>query len=186
MSLLDTYKNEIIEKIMREQKYLNIHSVPKLVKITINVSLKEALTDKKVLDTVSAQLAQITGQKPVVTKAKKAIATFKLRAGDSIGVMVTLRGKKMWDFYEKLVNIALPRVRDFQGVPLNSFDGHGNYSLGIKEQIVFPEIEYDKIDKIRGLEVTVSTSTKDDEAARKLLKLLGMPFKHLPAGRQES
>lgn len=177
MSLIDTYKNEIIKKMMDEEKYKNIHAVPKLEKITINVSLKEALIDKKVLDTVSNQLSQITGQKPIITKAKKAIATFKLRAGDSIGVMVTLRGKKMWDFFEKLVGIALPRVRDFQGTSLNSFDGHGNYSLGIKEQIVFPEIEYDKIDKIRGLEVTLSTSAADDETAKKLLKYLGMPFK---------
>lgn len=177
MSLLDTYKKEIIKKMMDEEKYKNIHVVPKLVKITINVSLKEALIDKKVLDTVSSQLSQITGQKPVVTKAKKAIATFKLREGDLVGIMVTLRGKKMWNFFEKLVNIALPRVRDFQGISLNAFDGHGNYSLGIKEQIVFPEIEYDKIDKIRGLEVTLSTSTADDESARKLLKYLGMPFK---------
>lgn len=177
MNLLDTYKNEIVNKMMREEKYKNIHQVPKILKITLNVSLKEALTDKKVLDTVSSQLSQITGQKPVVTKAKKAIATFKLREGDPVGIMVTLRGKKMWDFFEKLVGIALPRVRDFQGISINAFDGHGNYSLGIKEQIVFPEIEYDKIDKIRGLEVTISTSTNDDETARKLLKYLGMPFK---------
>lgn len=185
MSLLDNYKNEIVKKMMDEEKYKNIHAVPKLIKITVNVSLKEALTDKKVLEAVSSQLSQITGQKPVITKAKKAIATFKLRAGDSIGIMVTLRGKKMWDFFEKLVNIALPRVRDFQGISLNAFDGHGNYSLGIKEQIVFPEVEYDKIDKIRGLEVTISTSTNNDETSRKLLKYLGMPFKNLPAGRQE-
>jgi large subunit ribosomal protein L5 len=177
MSLQDTYKKEIIKKLMDEEKYQNVHQVPKLTKITLNISLKEALTDKKVLEAVSSQLSQISGQKPVITKAKKAIATFKLREKEPIGVMVTLRGKKMWDFFEKLIGIALPRVRDFQGVPVTSFDGHGNYSLGIKEQIVFPEIEYDKIDKTRGLEVTISTSSNNDEGARKLLKYFGMPFK---------
>lgn len=177
MSLLDTYNNEIAKKLMDEGEYKNVHQVPKITKITLNVSLKEALTDKKVLEAVSGQLAQISGQKPVVTKAKKAIATFKLRIGDSIGEMVTLRGKKMWDFFEKLIGIALPRVRDFQGVPTTSFDGNGNYSLGLKEQIVFPEIEYDKIDKVRGLEITISTSSPNDEGARKLLKYFGMPFK---------
>jgi large subunit ribosomal protein L5 len=176
MSLQEIYKNEIVKKMMEEEKIENIHQIPKISKISINVSLKEALTDKKVLDAVSSQIAQITGQKPVVTKARKAIATFKLRIGDPIGVMVTLRNKKMWDFLEKLIGVALPRVRDFQGTPIASFDGNGNYSLGIKEQIVFPEIEYDKVDKIRGLEVTISTSTKSDDLAKKLLKHLGMPF----------
>lgn len=177
MSLIDIYKNKIVEKMLKEENYKNIHAVPKVEKITINVSLKEALIDKKVLEAVSGQIAQITGQKPVVTKAKKAIAAFKLRAGDSIGLMVTLRGKRMWSFLERLINIALPRVRDFQGISYKAFDGHGNYSLGIREQIVFPEIEYDKIDKIRGLEITISTSAENDESARKLLTYIGMPFK---------
>lgn len=177
MSLIDIYKKEIVEKMLKEENYKNIHAVPKVEKITINVSLKEALIDKKVLEAVSGQIAQITGQKPVVTKAKKAIAAFKLRAGDSIGLMVTLRGKRMWSFLERLINIALPRVRDFQGISYKAFDGHGNYSLGIREQIVFPEIEYDKIDKIRGLEITISTSAENDESARKLLTYIGMPFK---------
>lgn len=177
MSLQETYNKEISKKLMEEEKFKNIHQIPKILKITLNVSLKEALTDKKVLDAVVSQLSQITGQKPVITKAKKAIATFKLRAGDSIGVMVTLRGKKMWDFLEKLITITLPRVRDFQGVPNDSFDGNGNYSLGLREQIVFPEIEYDKIDKIRGLEITIRTKSLNNEHAKKLLKYLGMPFK---------
>lgn len=154
----------------------NIMATPKLVKIVVNVGVKEALTDKKVLDHVSAQLAAICGQKPVINKAKVSIATFKLRKGEPVGVSVTLRGRKMHDFFERLVSIVLPRVRDFHGVSPNSFDKSGNYSLGIMEQIVFPEIEYDKIDRIRSLEVTIVTTAEDKDQGLKLLTALGMPF----------
>ncbi len=149
----------------------------KLIKIIVNVGLKEALVDKKVLENASEQLAAITGQKPLVTKARKAIAAFKLRAGLPIGMMVTLRGERMFDFFDKLVNIVLPRIRDFQGLSPDSFDGQGNYTLGMKEQVVFPEIEYDKVEKLRGLEIVVVTSAKNDEEGRELLRSLGMPFR---------
>ena len=156
---------------------MNIMAKPKLEKIVINVGIKEAIADKKVLEKAIEQLGIITGQKPIITKAKKAIATFKLREGDEIGLKVTLRGKKMQDFFIKLVAIVLPRVRDFRGVSLKSFDGKGNYSLGFKEQIVFPEIDYGKIDRIRGLEITICTTAKNDEDGKNLLQELGMPFK---------
>lgn len=151
-------------------------AVPKLLKVVVSVSTKEALTEKKVLDIVSEQLAQITGQKPIIKNAKKSVAAFKLREGQPIGVVVTLRSKKMYEFIEKMIRIVFPRVRDFRGVPANSFDGKGNYSIGFREQIVFPEIEYSKIDKIRGLEVTIVTSARSDKEGRALLKALGMPF----------
>lgn len=154
----------------------NIMAKPRLQKVVLNVGAKEALTDKKVLDIISADLAAITGQKPAIRLAKKSIANFKLREGQPIGVMVTLRGKRMRDFLTKLFNITLPRVRDFHGVPVSGLDGQGNYTLGIKEQIVFPEIDYGKIDKIRGLEITIVTTARDNDQAMAFLKELGMPF----------
>ena len=155
---------------------MNIMEKPRLIKIVVNIGTKEAMTDKKILDIVSADLAAITGQKPAVRLAKKSIANFKLREGQPVGVAVTLRSRKMIDFFEKLVTIALPRVRDFHGVPVSGFDGRGNYTLGIREQIVFPEIDYGKIDKIRGLEITIVTTARNDKEGMALLKALGMPF----------
>ena len=154
----------------------NIMAIPKLMKIVVNVGAKEALDDKKVLDKIAEELTLITGQKPMIRLAKKSIAAFKLREGQAVGVSVTLRGQKMKDFIAKLIGIVLPRVRDFHGVSLSSFDGHGNYTLGFKEQIVFPEIDYGKIDKIRGLEAVIVTSAKNDEEGKVLLTELGMPF----------
>lgn len=168
---------EINQKLKEELGLKNIMAVPRLIKIVVSVGLKEALTDKKVLDTVSEQLTTITGQKPAVRKSKKSIAAFKLRAGEPIGLAVTLRGQRMSDFLEKLNTIVFPRVRDFHGISLKSFDGKGNYSVGFSEQIVFPEIDYGKIDKIRGLEVTIVTNAKDDSKGLALLKALGLPFK---------
>lgn len=159
-----------------KKKNNNPMAKPRLVKVVLNVGVKEALTDKKVLDEVGEQLAAISGQKPAVRVARKSIAAFKLRAGQPIGMMVTLRGQRMRDFVQKLVTIVLPRVRDFHGVPLSGFDGQGNYTLGLKEQIVFPEIDYGKIDKIRGLEITLVTTAKSNEEGRALLEELGMPF----------
>lgn len=175
-SLQENYQKEIVPKLMEELGYKNRLAAPHLVKIVVNSGLSEALGDKKVLEVMSGQLAQITGQKPKVTRAKKAIAGFKLKAGDAIGLAVTLRGRKMYDFLEKLVAIVLPRVRDFRGVSLSAFDGHGNYNLGIAEIMVFPEIDYSRLDKIRGLEITIVTSAKNDEEGKKLLEILGMPF----------
>lgn len=155
---------------------MNIMSVPKPIKVTVNVGAKEMITDKKVIEAISEQLAIITGQKPTVRRAKKSIATFKLREGDPVGVTVTLRGKRMRDFINKLVTIILPRVRDFHGIPKTNLDGHGNLSIGFWEQIVFPEIEYDKIDRIRGLEITITTNAENDEAGYELFKKLGLPW----------
>ncbi|OGG07339.1 50S ribosomal protein L5 [Candidatus Gottesmanbacteria bacterium RIFCSPHIGHO2_01_FULL_42_12] len=163
-------------KLKEELKLKNIMQVPRPLKVTVNVGVKEAITDKKVLEAVSSQLAIITGQKPAVRKAKKSIATFKLRAGEPIGVMVTLHGKRMQDFINKLVTIVFPRVRDFHGIPIKSLDGQGNLSLGFAEQIVFSEIEYDKIDRIRGLEVTITTTAKNNREGLALFKALGFPF----------
>lgn len=176
MNLQEKYHQELKEQLKKELGITNVMAVPRLVKIVVSVSTKEALDDKKVLDVVAEQLGQITGQKPVIKNAKKSVAAFKLREGQPIGVMVTLRSRKMYEFLEKMIRIVFPRVRDFRGVSLNSFDGKGNYSLGFREQIVFPEIEYSKIDKIRGLEVTIVTSGRSDENGRALLKALGMPF----------
>ena len=176
-NLQDKYNKEIKGEIQKSLGIKNPMAIPKLLKITLNIGMKGAIGDKKVIEKALEQLGVIAGQKPVVTKAKKAIAAFKLRIGDSVGVMVTLRGKRMYHFFEKLVNIVLPRVRDFRGISASAFDGHGNYSLGFSEQIVFPEIEYDKIDKIRGLQVNITTSARNDEEGKKLLELLGMPFK---------
>ncbi|OGP17736.1 MAG: 50S ribosomal protein L5 [Deltaproteobacteria bacterium GWA2_55_10] len=175
--LKEKYNKEVVPAMMKEFNYSSAMQVPKLDKIVINIGLGEAVKDVKVIDAATRDLTAITGQKPVVTKAKKSIATFKLREGMPIGCMVTLRGPKMFEFYDRLVSFAVPRIRDFKGMPDKSFDGRGNYTLGIKEQIIFPEIEYDKIDKIRGLNITINTTAKSDEEAKSLLKHLGMPFR---------
>ncbi len=177
MNLKQRYFAEIRPQLQKELSLGNIMATPRLVKIVVSVGLKEALSDKKVLETVSAQLVEITGQKPAVRKAHRSIAAFKLRQGEPIGIAVTLRGNRMYDFLEKLVAIVFPRVRDFHGIAVDSFDGHGNYSLGFFEQIVFPEIDYSKIDKIRGLEVTIVTNAQTNEKGLALLKALGLPFK---------
>jgi large subunit ribosomal protein L5 len=175
MNLKQRYEEEVRPQLQKELG-LNVMAVPRLTKVVVNVGAKEALTDKKVLDVIAQDLATITGQKPVIRNAKKSIATFKLRAGQPVGVCVTLRGKKMMDFLEKIMTIVLPRVRDFHGVPLSGFDGQGNYTIGFKEQIVFPEIDYGKIDKIRGLEVTIVTTAKNNAEGKALLAALGMPL----------
>ncbi|MCX7957912.1 MAG: 50S ribosomal protein L5 [Deltaproteobacteria bacterium] len=175
--LKELYKKEIVPRLMKEFSYKNPMQVPKLHKITINMGLGEAITNAKILDSASSELAAITGQKPVITKARKSISNFKLRAGASIGCAVTLRGDRMYEFFDRFVNIALPRVRDFKGLSSRSFDGRGNYSVGIKEHIIFPEINFDKIDKIKGMTITIVTTARSDEEAKKLLKYLGMPFK---------
>ena len=174
--LKDTYKNEIVDAMIKKFGYKNIMEVPKLDKIVVNMGVGEAKENAKVLESAVKDLETITGQKAVLTKAKKSIANFTLREGQSIGCKVTLRGEKMYDFLDRLVNLALPRVRDFRGINANAFDGRGNYALGIKEQIIFPEIEYDKIDRVRGMDVIFVTTAKTDEEARELLKLFNMPF----------
>ncbi len=179
MSQLKTYyHDEVVPQLMETFKYKNIMEVPKLEKIVLNIGMGEAIQNIKLLDAAVEELKTISGQQPVITRAKKSIAAFKLRAGMPIGCMVTLRRKQMWDFLYKLVNIALARVRDFRGVSPRAFDGRGNYSLGIKEQIIFPEIDYDKIDRIKGLNVSVVTTAQTDDEGRELLKLLGMPFRN--------
>ncbi|MFZ5942541.1 MAG: 50S ribosomal protein L5 [Bacillota bacterium] len=174
--LKEKYLNEVVPALQQKFNYQNVMEIPKLEKVILNIGLGEAVQNPKALDAALQDLTIIAGQKPVVTKAKKSIAAFKLRAGMPVGVKVTLRGERMYEFVDKLVSIALPRVRDFRGVSPKSFDGRGNYSLGLKEQLLFPEIEYDKIDKIRGMEVVFTTTAKTDEEGRELLKLLGMPF----------
>ncbi|MBE0068834.1 MAG: large subunit ribosomal protein [Thermoanaerobacterium sp.] len=174
--LRDKYINEVVPALMAKYSYKNIMQVPKLEKIVLNIGLGEAKENPKVIEAASNDLAVITGQKPVVTRAKKSIANFKIRAGMPIGVKVTLRGERMYEFADKLFNVALPRVRDFRGLPTKSFDGRGNYSFGIKEQLIFPEIDYDKIDKVRGMDIIFVTTAKNDEEARTLLELMGMPF----------
>jgi large subunit ribosomal protein L5 len=176
-SFQEFYKKEVIPQLMKEFSYKNINQVPRLTKIVVNTCLSEATQNAKALDSAAAELAQITGQRPVITKAKKSIAAFKLRGGQAIGACVTLRKKYMFEFLNRLVNIALPRVRDFKGVSPKSFDGRGNYTLGITEQIIFPEINYDKVDKIRGMNVTLCTTAQTNDEARALLKFLGMPFR---------
>lgn len=170
------YQEEVVPKLIEEFGYRNVHEVPKLEKIVLNIGLGEAISNGRALDAAINDLTLISGQKPVVTRAKKSIAAFRLRAGMPIGVMVTLRGDRMYEFIDRLIGTALPRIRDFRGVPLKSFDGRGNYTLGLKEQLVFPEIDYDKIDRVRGLEISIVTTAKTDEAGRRLLALLGMPF----------
>lgn len=174
--LKDKYVNEVVPALVEKFQYQNMMEVPKLEKIILNIGLGEAKDNPKALESAIEELRIITGQNPVVTRAKKSVANFKLREGMKIGTKVTLRGQKMYDFYDKLVSLALPRVRDFRGVSDKSFDGRGNYAMGIKEQLIFPEIEYDKVDAIRGMDIVVVTSAKTDEEARELLALMGMPF----------
>lgn len=174
--LKERYLQEVVPAMIKEFGYDNIMQVPRITKIVVNVGVGEALDNAKALDFVVQDITTITGQKPVITQAKKSIASFKLREGRSIGVKVTLRGERMWSFFDRMMNIALPRRRDFRGIPADSFDGRGNYSLGFREQLVFPEIVYDKIDKIRGFEISIVTTAQTDEEGRHLLALMGMPF----------
>lgn len=174
--LKERYQNELVSSMMKEFGYDNRMQVPRLEKIVVNIGVGEALLNAKALDAAVGDLRMITGQQPIVTRARKSIATYKLREGRQIGAKVTLRGNRMWDFFDRVCNVALPRRRDFRGVSPNSFDGRGNYTLGFREQLVFPEIEYDKVDKVRGLEVSIVTSAQTDEKGRRLLALLGMPF----------
>lgn len=174
--LQEKYKKELVPLLQERLQFSNVMQVPRLEKIVLNIGLGEAITNAKAMEAGEADLGAISGQHPVITRSRRSISAFRLREGMAVGVKVTLRGKRMWDFMEKLVSITLPRVREFQGVPRNSFDGRGNYTLGFKEQIVFPEIEFDKVDKVRGLEVVIVTTANTDEEGRALLELLGMPF----------
>jgi large subunit ribosomal protein L5 len=175
------YTESVVPALVKDFEYQNPMQVPRLHKVTLNIGIGEAIANAKALDAAVADLTIIAGQKPIVTRAKKSIAAFRLRTGMPVGVTVTLRGERMWDFMDRLINAALPRLRDFRGVSTRSFDGRGNYTLGLREQLLFPEIDYDKIDKVRGLEVTVVTSARTDEEARRLLELLGMPFQRVAA-----
>lgn len=174
--LRDRYRSEVVPALQKEFGYANPMQVPRLTKIIVNIGLGEALQNAKALDAALGDLTTITGQKPIVTRAKRSIAQFRLRTGNAIGLKVTLRGERMWDFLERLTRLVLPRIRDFRGVPSRSFDGRGNYSLGLREQLAFPEIDYDKVDRLRGLEVSIVTTAKTDEESKRLLALLGMPF----------
>ena len=174
--LRDTYQTTIMPVLMKEFEYGNVLEVPRLHKVVLNIGIGEAIANAKALDNAVRDLADISGQKPIVTRARKSIAAFRLRTGMQVGVTVTLRGERMYDFMDRLINAALPRIRDFHGVSTRSFDGRGNYTLGLREQLIFPEIDYDKIDKVRGLEVTIVTSARTDQEARRLLELFGMPF----------
>jgi large subunit ribosomal protein L5 len=176
--LREKYTGEVVPQLQEKFQYRSPMEIPRISKIILNMGLGEAIQNIKILDSAAAELAQISGQKPVITRARQSIAAFKLRKGMPIGCMVTLRGDRMYEFFDKLVNIALPRVRDFRGVSNKALDGRGNYTLGIKEQIIFPEIDYDKIDKIKGMNITVVTTAKTDDEARTLLALMGMPFRH--------
>jgi len=176
-SLKEVYMNKAVPEVKAKFGYKNIMQVPRISKIVLNMGLGEAITNPKAIESAEKDLTAITGQHPVVTRAKRPIAAFKLRTGLPIGIMVTLRGKRMNDFFERLVNIVLPRIRDFQGVSPDAFDGQGNYALGLKEQVVFPEIDYDKIEKLRGLEIVIVTTAANDEEGRELLKSMGMPFR---------
>lgn len=171
------YRDEIVPQLMQEFNYSNIMEVPRIEKVVINIGLGEAMDNPKALDSAVEDLRTITGQQPVITRARKSIAAFKLREGRAIGAKVTLRGERMWSLLDRFINIGLPRVRDFRGVSPDTFDGRGNYTIGLREQLIFPEIQYDKIDKVRGMEITVVTTAKTDEEGRRLLKLLGMPFR---------
>ena len=175
--LQEKYKNEIVPTLLKEFAYKSVMQVPHLDKITVNVGVGEAVANPKALEAVVTEITKVTGQKPVITKAKKSIAAFKLRTGMEIGAMTTLRGAHMWNFLDRLISVALPRVRDFRGLPRRGFDGHGNYSLGVREQIIFPEISFDDIDKIRGMNITMTTSAKNDEEALRMLELVGVPFR---------
>jgi large subunit ribosomal protein L5 len=174
--LKERYKQQVIPAMMDAFRYRNVMEVPRLEKIVVNIGLGEALQDAKALDHAVQDIATIAGQRPVITRARKSIASFKLRAGRAIGVKVTLRGDRMWNFFDRLCNVALPRKRDFRGISPDSFDGRGNYTLGLDEQLVWPEIDYDSIDKVRGMEISIVTTAKTDEGGRELLALLGMPF----------
>jgi len=174
--LRQRYQDEVVPALQKEFGYDNIMQVPRLSKIVVNIGMGEALTNAKALDAATGDLAIITGQKPIVTRARRSIAQFRVRTGNPIGAKVTLRGERMWDFLERLTRLALPRIRDFRGIPSKSFDGRGNYSLGLREQLAFPEIDYDKIDRLRGLEISIVTTAKSDEESKRLLQLLGMPF----------
>jgi large subunit ribosomal protein L5 len=176
--LRDYYIREVVPSLVREFNYKNRMQVPKLEKIVVNMGVGEAIQNIKALESAVADLTMIVGQKPVITKARKSIATFKLRQGMSIGCRVTLRGDRMYEFFDRLVNVALPRVRDFRGISPKSFDGRGNFAVGLKEQIIFPEIDYDKIDKIRGMNIVIATTAKTDEEARQLLRFMGLPFRN--------
>jgi large subunit ribosomal protein L5 len=174
--LHERYRTEVATALIKQFEYGNPMEVPKVDKIVVNIGLGEALTNAKAIDAAVGDLTTITGQKPIVTKAKRSIAQFHVRAGNPIGAKVTLRGERMWDFLDRLTSIALPRIRDFRGIPSKSFDGRGNYSLGFREQLAFPEIDYDKVDRLRGLEISIVTTAKSDEESKRLLELLGMPF----------
>lgn len=174
--LKDKYQQEIMPALQKEFSYDNVMAIPKLDKVVVNIGLGEAIQNPKALDAAVQDITAITGQKPVITRAKKSIAAFKLRDGMAIGVKVTLRGDRMYEFIDRLFNVALPRVRDFRGVSPTSFDGRGNYSLGLREQLIFPEIDYDKVDKIRGMQIAFTTTARTDEEGKALLKMLGMPF----------
>jgi large subunit ribosomal protein L5 len=174
--LHERYATEVVPALQKQFEYGNPNQVPRLSKIVVNIGLGEALSNAKALDAALGDLTAITGQKPIVTKARRSIAQFRVRTGNSIGAKVTLRGERMWDFMDRLTMLALPRIRDFRGTPSRSFDGRGNYSLGLREQLAFPEIDYDKVDRLRGLEISIVTTAKTDEESKKLLELLGMPF----------
>ncbi|MHB8376176.1 MAG: 50S ribosomal protein L5 [Dehalococcoidia bacterium] len=174
--LKERYQKEILPELMREFRYGNVMQVPRVAKVTLNIGLGEARENARAVDSATADLATITGQKPVVTKAKRAIANFKIRENMPIGAAVTLRGDRMYEFLDRMLNAALPRIRDFHGVPTKAFDGRGNFSLGVREQLIFPEIDYDKVDRIRGMQVNIVTTAKTDEEGKRLLELMGMPF----------
>jgi large subunit ribosomal protein L5 len=174
--LKERYRTEIVPELQRQFNYKNVMQVPRVEKVTLNIGLGEARENARAVDSATADLATISGQKPVVTRAKKAIANFKIREGMPVGVAVTLRGDRMYEFLDRLLNAALPRIRDFHGVPQKAFDGRGNFSLGVREQLIFPEIEYDKVDRIRGMQINIITTAKNDEEGRRLLELMGMPF----------
>jgi len=174
--LQQIYREKIVPELKQSLGLKNTMQVPRILKITVNMGVGEAVADKKIMDAATADLAKITGQKPAVTKAKKSVATFKVRDGQAIGCKVTLRGARMYEFLDRLVNIAIPRIRDFRGISTRSFDGRGNYSLGVREQLIFPEIDYDRIDRIRGLQVTMVTTARTDEEGKRLLQLMGVPF----------
>ena len=175
--LKERSQKEVSGSLKEQYQYGNVMQIPRITKINVNIGLGEALTDGNALDKAADEMTAITGQKPVITRAKRSIANFRLREGNAIGVATTLRGDRMWEFLDRLVSAALPRIRDFQGLNPNAFDGRGNYSLGLREQLIFPEIEYDRVDKVRGLQVTIVTTAKTDEEGRKLLELMGLPFR---------
>ena len=177
LQLRDKYKQNVVPAMVKDFDYKNVNQVPRVTKVVVNVGLGEALQNAKVLEKASDEVALITGQKPIITRAKKSIATFRLREGNPIGIKVTLRGSRMWSFLDRLLNVALPRQRDFRGLSPDSFDGRGNYTVGLREQLVWPEIEYDKIDKVRGMEISIVTTAETDEEGRRLLDLMGMPFR---------